>query len=75
MFPEKSQLAALDETNRLLATMIRLQLSSQAEAIQELHRAGIQPKRIAELIGTTANTVNVAVQRAKKKPASKGGKS
>lgn len=61
-----------DEVARLLAALIRLQTSSQAEAITELHRSGIGPKRIAELLGTSAGTVNVAIQRTKK-PAKKKG--
>jgi DNA-directed RNA polymerase specialized sigma24 family protein len=56
-----------EETVRLLATLIRLQTESQADAIVEVHRAGIGITRIAELLGTTKGTVNVAIQRAKKR--------
>jgi DNA-directed RNA polymerase specialized sigma24 family protein len=55
-----------EETNRLLATLIRMQCETQAQAILELHRAGFGAGRIAELLGTTANTANVAIQRAKR---------
>jgi len=55
-----------EETVRLLATLIRLQVESQSEAILELHRSGIGTTRIAELLGTTKGTANVAIQRAKK---------
>ena len=60
---------AADETNRLLATLIRMQCETQAQAILELHRAGIGSGRVAELLGTTANPVNVTVQRSKRQKA------
>ena len=55
----------LEEVVRLLAIQIRLSLPSQSGAIQELNRAGFGPSRIAELLGTTANTVSVTLRRAK----------
>jgi len=51
---------------RLLAIQLRLQLGSQSACIAELNRAGFGPTRIAELLGTTPNTVNVTLQKAKK---------
>ena len=57
-----------EETVRLLALLIRLVLPSQTATILELNRAGFGPARIAELLGTSANTANVAIQKAKKKP-------
>ena len=60
-----------DEVARLLAILIRLQVPSQADAIRELGRVGFGPKRISELLGTTANTVNVTLAKAKKKEASR----
>jgi hypothetical protein len=59
----------LEEVVRLLAIQLRRGVESQAEAISELNRAGFGPKRIAELLGTTANTVNVAISKQKKKEA------
>lgn len=56
-----------DEIVRLLAILVRRQVPSQADAILELHRSGFGPSRIAELLGTTPNTVNVAVSRFKRK--------
>jgi len=58
-----------EEIVRLLAIQIRRGSASQTEAIVELGRAGFGPTRIADLLGTTANTVNVvlAKDRAKKK--------
>jgi hypothetical protein len=59
----------IEELVRLMAIDLRLRLSSQSEVIQELNRAGFGPSRIAELIGTTPNTVNVTIQKAKKRAA------
>lgn len=56
-----------DEVARLLAILIRLQVPTQADAIRELGKVGIGPKRIAELLGTTANTAKVTLAKAKKK--------
>ena len=56
-----------DDIARLLAVLVRLQLPTQADAIRELARAGIGPTRIASLLGTTSNTVNVTLAQAKKR--------
>jgi hypothetical protein len=61
---------ALDDIARLLAVVVRLQTSTQAEAIREMSRSGLGPTRIAELLGTTANTVNVTIQKDRKKETS-----
>lgn len=58
---------AQEELARLLALQIRLQIGSQGETIQELNKIGFGPSRIAELLGTTANTANVTLQKAKKR--------
>jgi hypothetical protein len=55
-----------EELARLIALQLRLQLGSQAACITELSRIGFGPKRIADLLGTTPNTVNVTLQKAKK---------
>jgi hypothetical protein len=55
-----------DEIARLLALQIRLSVGNQARAITELNKAGIRPSRIADLLGTSPGTVNVALQRSKK---------
>jgi DNA-binding CsgD family transcriptional regulator len=57
----------LEEIVRLLAIQLRRDAESQAEAIEEMSRAGFGPTRIAELLGTTPNTVNVAISSAKKR--------
>jgi DNA-directed RNA polymerase specialized sigma24 family protein len=56
-----------DETVRLLALLIRLLLPSQKATILELNKAGFGATRIADLLGTSTNTANVAIQQAKKK--------
>lgn len=58
----------MEEVVRLLAIQLRRQTESQAEAINEMNRAGFGPTRIAELLGTTANTVNVTIAKKKKRP-------
>ena len=62
-----------EEMVRLLAIQLRLQIGSQGEAIQELSKAKFGPSRIAELLGTSANTVNVTLAK-QKRALSKGGK-
>jgi hypothetical protein len=56
-----------EEIVRLLVIQLRMAMASQADVIAELSRADFGPTRIAELLGTTANTVNVAIQRSKKR--------
>jgi hypothetical protein len=58
---------AMEEVVRLLAIQLRRQTESQAEAIKDMHRVGFGPTRIAELLGTTPNTVNVSIAK-KKRP-------
>jgi len=62
----RSELTRDDEVARLLVIQLRLQLGSQTACIAELNRAGFGSARIAELLGTTRNTVNVTLQKAKK---------
>jgi DNA-binding CsgD family transcriptional regulator len=50
----------LDRVLRLLA-MIGVKGLSQTEQIATLSRLGFSPKDIAEVLGTTANTVRVAL--------------
>jgi len=46
---------------------IRLQQDNmQSTMIQKMGRVGIRPKRIAALLNTTSNTVNVALSKSKK---------
>ena len=62
-----TELAGTEEVVRLLAILVRRGAPSQADAILEMHRAGFGPTRIAELLGTTAGTVKMAVNRARPK--------
>ena len=55
----------LDELIRLQALQIRRSLPSQADAIEELSSAGLSAPRIADLLGTTAATVRMAIKRQK----------
>lgn len=43
----------------------------QSVLVQEMGSVGFSPKRIAELLGTTSNTVNVALSNARKKKSRK----
>jgi len=65
----ENKMDPLEEVVRLLTIDLRHRVSSQGEVIQELNKAGFGPSRIAELLGTTPNTVNVTIQKAKKKAA------
>jgi DNA-directed RNA polymerase specialized sigma24 family protein len=56
-----------EETVRLLATLVRQNSETQADAIAELSKAGFGPTRIAELLGTTAGTAKMAVRRSRAK--------
>jgi hypothetical protein len=47
----------LDELVRLVAYALRRDLENQAEAIRAFREVGLEPGRIAELLGTTAATV------------------
>ena len=53
-------LAELKKMNRLLA-LVAVGERKQGEQISILSKAGFLPKEIAELIGTTSNTVRVAL--------------
>ena len=69
--PENPSGSSLDEIARLLATLVRLQLGNQAQTIIELNKAGLSNARIADLIGTTPDTVKVTVQRARRRAKSR----
>lgn len=61
----------LDELVRLRVIDIKRSIGSQNDTILEMNRAGFNPSRIANLLGTTPGTVSTAIQRAKKAPAGK----
>ena len=56
----------LDMLIRLQAHSLVLNMSSQKEKILFLARAGLPPKDIADILGTTPNTVNVALSNARR---------
>jgi DNA-directed RNA polymerase specialized sigma24 family protein len=63
---------AQEELVRLKVLQLRRTAKSQNEMIAELDKAGFGQTRIADLLGTTANTVNVALSKAKKQAKKKG---
>jgi DNA-binding CsgD family transcriptional regulator len=67
------ELEPTEEVVRLLAIQLRRDTESQAEAIEEMSKAGFGPSRIALLLGTTPNTVNVAISNAKMRKRKKEG--
>lgn len=56
----------IKKTNKLLVLSI-LQGKTQNECILLLNRVGFGQKEISELVGTTPNTVNSTLNKAKKK--------
>lgn len=56
-----------EETVRLLVLLLRKGETQQSSLITQMSGIGFRTGRIAELLGTTANTVNVTIQKAKKK--------
>lgn len=58
----------LDLLTRLTALSL-IADKQQQEQIILLSRAGFQPKEIAEIVGTTSNTVNVSLSKHRKKKA------
>jgi DNA-directed RNA polymerase specialized sigma24 family protein len=55
----------LKEISQLLAIIVK-RGTLQSTVIQEMGNVGMSPKRIAELLGTSSNTVNVALHHARK---------
>ena len=63
---DKELLQAQKEAVMLLAILVRRN-TLQSAVIQEMGSVGFPPKRIAELLDTSSNTVNVALHHARKK--------
>lgn len=63
---EKEVLKKFDTIIKLL-TISSLKDEKQLEKIRILNGAGLPPKEIADLIGTSPNTVSVALNKLKKK--------
>lgn len=66
-------LEKLDQILRILAAAATTGMK-QREQIALLNRAGLQPKNIAELLGTSSNTVRVELVGLRKSPGKKGRK-
>lgn len=67
MEKELSRLTQLqEETVKLLVLLVKKD-EVQQSMILKLSASGFKTTRIAELLGTTSNTVNVTIQKAKKK--------
>ena len=64
-----SKMTPEEELVRMAALLLRRMIGTQNETIVQLSRAGFPPIRIAELLGTTAGTVNQALVKNKKKGA------
>ena len=62
---EELVLAKLDHLLRVLTASVTKEMK-QNEQIALLDRLGFQPKEIAGLLGTTGNTVNVALSNLRK---------
>lgn len=58
--------AKFDTLIRLQATLAVDRLGTQREKILFLSKAGLPPKEIADILGTTANTVSVALSKSRK---------
>jgi len=71
------ELSLLRKGTRLLEILVRLNLQaikgskSQNEMIRLLDSVGCGPSEIADLLGTTTNTVNVSLYKAKRKASKK----
>lgn len=64
-FIQKDILEELKVIKKLLAHSL-LTEESQVKQIIKLKSIGFQPKEIAEIVGTSSNTVSVALSKAKK---------
>lgn len=62
---EKHNSQELKEIAMLLAILVK-RGTLQSTVIQEMGNVGMSPKRIAELLGTSTNTVNVSLHHARK---------
>jgi DNA-binding CsgD family transcriptional regulator len=71
--PQTTEELILEKTDRILRILavIATKGLKQREQIALLSQAGLQPKDIAKLLGTTSNTVRVALVALRK---TRGGK-
>jgi DNA-binding CsgD family transcriptional regulator len=70
---EVDEISILNRMTRLLEILVRLDLQTmkgdhtQNDMILMLDSVGCRPSEIANLLGTTSNTVNVSLSNAKRK--------
>jgi len=71
------EISALNKMTHMLEILVRLNLQSmrgdrtQGDMVLMLDSVGCGPSEIADLLGTTSNTVNVTLSNAKKKKGKK----
>lgn len=58
---------SIDELTRVMLLLLRYVGASQGALVHDLTKLGLQPGRIAELLGTSPNTVSQ--QKREKRPA------
>lgn len=68
--PRDEIVLELRKISRLLTLLVTTDMS-QKQKIEVLSSAGLQPKEIAELIGTTPNTVSVRLAEIRKQQAAR----
>ena len=73
---EKENIEILEEVRRItkLLVLIATRDQKQKEQIRMLSNIGFQPKDIAQLLGTTRNTVNVTLAEIRREDKSKKSK-
>ncbi len=71
MIPFEKEFLALQRDIVMLLTVLARRGILQTPLIHEFASVGFRTKRIAELLGTTPNTVNVTLQKAKNKAKTK----
>jgi len=63
----KEILDSMNNMVRLLTILVKREANNQNQIIKEMSDVGFSPKKIAELLNTSSNTVNVAIHLSKKK--------
>ena len=66
MNPSTDLLNEQKKTNKLLAILVLRGIDSKTEQILLLSDAGFKPSEIADIVGTTPNTVSVTITKSKK---------
>lgn len=61
-----------EELVALAVLLLRREAGSQSELARDMHAVGFSTTRIATLLATTPNTINQAIQKAKRAKRPKG---